>query len=77
MCTVKLPAAHCQTFPVELAKRTRNPLHTILDIQISDSPRKLVKKSSLPLVKVTIFQKLFNIMQIKAHHDKTHISCLF
>ena len=31
---------------------------------------KLVKKSSLPLVNVKIFKKLFNIMQIKVHHDK-------
>ncbi len=32
------------------------------------------EKSSLPLVKVTIFQKLRNIMQIKVHQEKqTHL----
>ena len=42
--------------------------------QVSTSEHKLVKKGSLPLVKVTVFLTLLNTVQIKVHwEDYTHL----
>ncbi len=44
------------------------------ELRLPIPPCKLVKKSSLPLVKIKIFQKLLKIVQITVHQDKqTHL----